>query len=1321
MGIHSGPGGRYAAPPGVALFGRLGSNRPAAGSLILLLMLGLLSMTNTVPAFAAPVTQVTVEWADGTPAQVAPGGLVTAEWRINVNDDAAAPSNAPVDNVTFTATAGYGKFASLPDVCKTTDVTPVSSISADGKTLVCNLGTVKMGTAVAVQTPLTADGNTGDNLTLSGSTSGGATANAPPIPIVGKFGMDITWESPGTWTQWVNNNTAVQVDYQWTLNLLKGSEAGPNSVSYTINLSPSMASVATALRCEPFTGTVSSGHPWSGGSHPANQTAPFVGSCTLTPTGVANQFTMTLTGIDYSQLQVPTKDSGGNNLPTDRVAVASGQIVFQLPTTVAGSLSLTSSAPTYTSNTGQTSTDDAANNTVSKTFTLPGTWASVYYRGHTGQGGTNWDNNYRAAPGTTLDAGNHSELHTNAANQGQTIQQCTVLDTAYVTYAKSSPIWPANQPQTNFNYSPTGGTNYLDPYTATFLDGRFNYTRWYYVGTNASVTPGSGSYNPEAFAANCDTDLAGWTTTLPSDLSTIKAVRTTYQASGDVLAYGGVIMLTYQTIKANAPVGQDIWQFSSYKIGAAGWGYTNAANWAVTSTPGARYPYTTAFRDLVRVTGVQPYLEKRVDRAAVAIGDPAFYTIGYAANGGSAAPPTVDNFVITDTLPVGMTYVAGSASTQPVVSTNGSGQQVLTWTLNAVPTNQLHALTYQAVANASAEPGQKLTNSVDATAAGMAAGVKTASVTVSENGYTTVGKTADAAFIPNVNGDGSGAGSWTVTLKSFDPTSQSFTDTIDILPYNGDDRGTSFTGSYSVTGVTAVAGATVYYTRADPATLKDDPADASNGSAGHVSGNTVGWTTTKPSNPTAVRVIGPALAPGATQSFKVAIQTTGATGGDVLVNKAQARAEHTELGMLTSAPIRVANFYSASLKKYVKDKAGVWHDANDVVDYPTFLTGDTVPYRIVVTNTGQGTLNNIKVADDKYPTQGGFTISSLAPGASQTHEFSVTLGSDVTSTFVNTASASADVPQDSQVPPSINIDPAGIEVANYTTAKSSDPVSGSNVVSGQKVTYTVKVTQSGSGPASAVFSDDLSKVLDDATYNNDVSSSIGSAAVSGTKLSWSGTVPVGGSATITYSVTVKSPTAGDRVLTNVVSSPGCVPVDGQTPDCTTTHRVPINVVIEKIGESAEATWVPMDGSAWAIHDDASGAPGAVNADYTVDPVQGKTGRFQVSDIAPGTYWLEETRAPDGFSLLAEAVQFTVAANGSVTIGQGNGGGVVTAADADGDGTFLITVRDVPALQMPETGGTGPWPFITAGAALLLTAFILILANTIRRRRNLTTA
>lgn len=175
---------------------------------LLLIMAGALVTLGASPASAAPAYELTGRWAPNTPAEVGPGEVVTAEWRVNVNDAAAAPSNDPVENVTVALRATNGRFESIPDICQTTGVTLPSSISADGTTLVCNLGTQNMGTAVALQVPVIPDGDAGDELGLSGEI-GGQIAQLDPIPIVTQFGMDITWEGPGNWTAWNAGNTAV--------------------------------------------------------------------------------------------------------------------------------------------------------------------------------------------------------------------------------------------------------------------------------------------------------------------------------------------------------------------------------------------------------------------------------------------------------------------------------------------------------------------------------------------------------------------------------------------------------------------------------------------------------------------------------------------------------------------------------------------------------------------------------------------------------------------------------------------------------------------------------------------------------------------------------------------------------------------------------------------------------------------------------------------------------------------------------------------------------------------------------------------------------
>ncbi len=156
---------------------------------------------------------------------------------------------------------------------------------------------------------------------------------------------------------------------------------------------------------------------------------------------------------------------------------------------------------------------------------------------------------------------------------------------------------------------------------------------------------------------------------------------------------------------------------------------------------------------------------------------------------------------------------------------------------------------------------------------------------------------------------------------------------------------------------------------------------------------------------------------------------------------------------------------------------------------------------------------------------------------------------------------------------SIELSPFGNVAAEpgLRVTKSSDPVSGSQVVPGQTITYTVLVENIGNvdlTPAHLV--DDLSDVLDDASYvagsataTVDGQPSV-SPEISGSTLTWSDDLPEGQAATVTYRVTVASDaTAADR-LVNVVTGTGDVPPGitpptsncapgSSDPACTTTH------------------------------------------------------------------------------------------------------------------------------------------------------------------------
>lgn len=181
-----------------------------------------------------------------------------------------------------------------------------------------------------------------------------------------------------------------------------------------------------------------------------------------------------------------------------------------------------------------------------------------------------------------------------------------------------------------------------------------------------------------------------------------------------------------------------------------------------------------------------------------------------------------------------------------------------------------------------------------------------------------------------------------------------------------------------------------------------------------------------------------------------------------------------------------------------------------------------------------------------------------------------------------------------------------------------------------------------------------------------------------------------------------------KTVVNTAFSTGATPSGGPVRSNDDTVQTPVEAFriplqIEKIGESSAGTWVRMGGSSFAILRDAEGAPGTALPLSITEP---ETGLFRIDSIPAGTYWLSEVTAPDGFSLLAAPVRFTIDGDRTVRILSG-GGEAVTAAGQ------LLTVRDVPAMALPSAGGTGALPFVLAGSFGVLLAGGLALR--IRRR------
>jgi uncharacterized repeat protein (TIGR01451 family) len=125
-----------------------------------------------------------------------------------------------------------------------------------------------------------------------------------------------------------------------------------------------------------------------------------------------------------------------------------------------------------------------------------------------------------------------------------------------------------------------------------------------------------------------------------------------------------------------------------------------------------------------------------------------------------------------------------------------------------------------------------------------------------------------------------------------------------------------------------------------------------------------------------------------------------------------------------------------------------------------------------------------------------------------------------------------------------------------TAHKSADRA---NAKPGEKITYTVTVSNAGPGTAGNVsILDTLADVIDDADYNNDaVVTGAGSVAYTSPMLFIDApSIPAGGSITVTYSVTVKNPrpASANHQAVNRVIAPNC-PETSTDPGCVTTTNI----------------------------------------------------------------------------------------------------------------------------------------------------------------------
>ena len=131
----------------------------------------------------------------------------------------------------------------------------------------------------------------------------------------------------------------------------------------------------------------------------------------------------------------------------------------------------------------------------------------------------------------------------------------------------------------------------------------------------------------------------------------------------------------------------------------------------------------------------------------------------------------------------------------------------------------------------------------------------------------------------------------------------------------------------------------------------------------------------------------------------------------------------------------------------------------------------------------------------------------------------------------------------------------------------------STATPGSVVRFTAVFTNAGQVAYTGItISSDITGIMDDATPDGDQTATSGTLTIAGTQLSWTGSIPVGGSVTITGTVTVNNPDTGDKVLTSAFSTAAAgsnCPAVGAGPLCSVS--VPVLVPALSITQSANAS------------------------------------------------------------------------------------------------------------------------------------------------------
>ena len=113
-----------------------------------------------------------------------------------------------------------------------------------------------------------------------------------------------------------------------------------------------------------------------------------------------------------------------------------------------------------------------------------------------------------------------------------------------------------------------------------------------------------------------------------------------------------------------------------------------------------------------------------------------------------------------------------------------------------------------------------------------------------------------------------------------------------------------------------------------------------------------------------------------------------------------------------------------------------------------------------------------------------------------------------------------------------------------------------------------------------------------------------------------------------------------------------------------------------------------------------------DAEFVKTLTTGTDGSATFTGLKAGTYYVEETVAPEGYNINSKKFEITISTRGNVTGDNVTGDNVTTDIPATDNVTdYKLVVSDFP-LSVPQTGGAGTVMFTVGGIALIACAGVL---------------